>query len=185
MTYEHDSTPGFDIPSSLRPGVELPPHDPLIDDLYTVGPLKPVGHLPIESIYQVGDDPSAIAEISQKRGLSTSFSQDIRSFPSMSGAGRSAALYVYDDLALANLLEQNTDILQKYRWPEDLDGFKLRLEGDVALDEKQPELYKLVAWCFDDQRPEYRRPAPGEPLKVPMLPPTKSRLAKFILSMRS
>jgi hypothetical protein len=149
-----------------------------MDDLYGVGPGKPVGYLSIEAIYRRGENPDAVARLSQQRGLSTFWHDPPVGKPHQ--GMNMGKLYVYDDLAMAHLLQQNAGILSRHQWPVVPAEFVARLATEKVDLKRQADLYKLIAWAFNDPGPEYARPRPGEPLTV-RAPSWLGRLASGVL----
>jgi hypothetical protein len=150
-----------ELPTSLVVNApEIPPHAPIMDDLYSVGPEKPVGYLPVLTIHRNGEDPDAVAALGESRGLSSFWrepeAEELKRNPSSRGD-----LYVYDTLAVENLLRQNADLLEKYGWPHDPQRFVEQLAAGPVSPKRQPDLYKLIAWAFNGHRPEYARPQAG------------------------
>lgn len=158
-------SPAAELPTSLLPDQpEIPPHAPVMNDLYDVGPTKPLGYLPILTLARLGEHPDAVTKFSRERGLSTFYLEppdDPNKLTQDLGE-----LYVYDEAALQHLLQQNTQLLEKHGWPVLPGDFVTRVATDRADQKRQADLFKLIAWAFNDRRPEYARPAPGEPLKV-------------------
>lgn len=166
MDQNKNQFPEVELPTSLLPDQpEIPPHAPVMDSLYNVGPTKPMGYLPILTLARLGEHPDAVAKFSRERGLSTFHLEPSHDDPSKVTQDL-GELYVYDEAALQHLLQQNTHLLKRYGWPVAPGDFVARVATDNADHKRQVDLYKLIAWAFNDQRPEYARPAPGEPLKV-------------------
>lgn len=166
MDQNKNRSPEVELPTSLLPDQpEIPPHALVLDDLYGVGPTKPLGYLPLITLARVGENPNAVAGVSAERGLSTFWVEPPDGEPP-SLTGDFGRLYVYDKAALAHLLQQNVHVLEKRDWPAAPDDFVARVATDTVDTKRQPDLYKLIAWAFNDRRPEYARPEPGEPLKV-------------------
>jgi hypothetical protein len=140
-------------PTSLLPDQpEVPPHAPIMDDLYDVGPDKPLGYLPNEAIYGYGERPEVVGDVSQRRGLST---LELGEEEAMI---RGCALYVYDKKALDSLLGEQASMLAARGWPVDATEFVDRVGREAVDAEQDPELFRVIAWAFRDPRPEYKRP---------------------------
>lgn len=168
MEQDKNQLPTALSPSSLLPEQpEIPPHDLVMDDLYGVGPNKPLGYLPVMTIYKHGEKPDALARLSQERGLSI-FWLEPTDRDRMRRWDDMGSLYVYDDLALANLLQQNADVLARHGWPAMLADFVARVAAEHVDPKRQADLFRLIAWAFNDPRAEYARPQPGESLRVRM-----------------
>lgn len=142
------------IPTSLRPDAPpVPEHVPIFDDLYGVGPEKPMGYLPINTIRRYGQLPESVAEVSERRGLSTLQIDDDYNVPG-------GSLYVYDELALAHFLEQHADVLARYEWPSGSGDFVERVAFEMVDRLSQPDLYRVIALAFRDPRPEFSGATP-------------------------
>ena len=124
--------------------------DPL-QDLWRVGPDKPLGYLPTAKIVdECGEDVSATQQALTDSGLKTILFNDGECLV------YSGALYVYDEAALEAFLAEHADIVAGNNWPTDPESFVRCVSSTNAA---QPELYKVVAWAFADERPEYQRPS--------------------------
>lgn len=124
-----------------------------MDDLYLVGPRKSLGYLPLGTITNIcHEDVDAARSLSERNGLSTY--QGTPEETHISGG----ALFVYDEKALGELLEVNKHLLDHYQWPtEPLEFIKKLGEGMVDYKHNRA-LFTLIAWAFNDPRPEYQRP---------------------------
>jgi hypothetical protein len=152
----------IELPTSLLPDApEVPPHDPRMDAVYGVGPDKPLGYLQVEEIYVYGEHPEAVADLSRKRGLSTIMQDEGEGLV----RGRGGALFVYDENALASLLAEQVQVLAARGWPIDPSEFARRVSVEMVYPERDPELFKIIAWAYKDPRPEYQRPTPADPTK--------------------
>lgn len=146
MHQNENLIPGTDRPTSLHPEQpEIPPHGPALDDLYGVGPDKPVGYLPVMRIADGGENPYKVDELSKERGLSTFWY-----YPPDAKHDWDARLYVYDPLALEHLLGQNTNTLQRYGWPATATEFVERVSAEHVHPKRQANLYRLIARTFND-----------------------------------
>jgi hypothetical protein len=146
-----------------------------MDDLYAVGPDKPLGYLPISSIYMHGEHPDAVARLSEQRGLSV-VRPEQGDEPVLKGD-----LYVYDALALGHLLKGQAATLTRRGWPTEPADFVERLRQGTVDQKKTPDLFRVVAWAFRDPRPEYQRPAATE--SATAAPQTRLRRALRIGSL--
>ncbi|HSX31613.1 MAG TPA: hypothetical protein VLE99_06890 [Candidatus Saccharimonadales bacterium] len=165
--HQFDEAPPHNaIPTSLVANQpEIPPHHPRLDDLYGVGPDKPLGYLSLEDVMMAGVYPDDVIDICSQKGLSTivqgkPHTRESRSAPIYIGnqAYENGTLHVYDELALGLLLAQHPAILEQSGWPSVASEFAERLSRETVLVEREPELYALVATAFRDKRPEYRLP---------------------------
>lgn len=141
----HDPTPEASFPSG-----EHPEKDPL-QDLWRVGPDKPLGYLPVMKIIdECNKDVLATQQALTDTGLKTILFDDDECLV------YGGALYVYDKTALEAFLAEHADIIAGNNWPIDSEGFVRCVSSTNAT---QPDLYKVVAWAFADKRPEYQKPA--------------------------
>jgi hypothetical protein len=127
-----------------------------MDPLYRVGPDKPLSYLPILTIYTNGENPDQVARLSLERGLST-FWVDAELSP-RSDIGSLGYLYVYDELALAHLLDQYKHTLELHEWAIAPRGFVEQVATAKVQSSEQIDLFKLIAYAFSDPRPEHARP---------------------------
>lgn len=162
---EQQQYPGAaERPTSLYPiQPEIPPHDSLMDDLYRVGPDKPIGYLPVRSIYDRGEHPDTVATLSQERGLSI-FWREPRDDDFGRSVGDTGDLYVFDTLALTELLQRHASILQKHQWPITPADFVARVAVVNVDSKRQADLYRLIAHAFSD--PEYAQSELGGSTKT-------------------
>lgn len=123
----------------------------MMNDLYDVGPNKPMGYLPKNTITELAkEDINSVIEQLKAKNLTTFIIEEDQGSHVVSGA-----LYAYDRQALANLLQDNLEIVHKVDWPSDPDEFAKKVAVEFVSD---PELFRLIAYGFADPRPEYQRP---------------------------
>lgn len=115
-----------------------------IQDLLRVGPNKPLGYLPLDTIITIcGLSPYAIKQDMEARGLKTKF------FTKTMCSISSGALFVWDEDALRKILETHSGVLNHCGWPSEPEEFVTKVAIDTAED---GELYKVVGKCFADAR---------------------------------
>ena len=143
-----------DLVTSLRPdGPEIPPHHPIMGDLYRVGPQKPLGYLPLDTITEIADeDITKVEQLLVGTGLDTFRTSGER--PDGQSSWSSPALYAYDRLALGALLTANERLLDRRKWPVDPEEFARRVSSHTA--SPHGGLYDLIAVAFDDPRRRYQ-----------------------------
>ncbi len=137
-----------------------------LDDLYRVGPEKPMGYLPVESIVRYAKaDPDEVVQELQERGLTVVLFQQPHS--------HSPTLYAYDEAALRDLLEQpqHVQTLQEADWPTEPGAFVRKVESDQA--PMHTALFDLVADAFADPHNGLRT----DPLPRPALTDKEAILA--------
>lgn len=114
----------------------------VLSDLTAVGPEKPVGYIPVNSLksyYRV--DVNRLIDLLEKAGINTA----ILTGEQHRGA---ACLYAYDREALAAVLEEERAIVESYGWSIDPDDFVRRVEdSSVPLSD---ELFRVIARTFGD-----------------------------------
>lgn len=121
----------------------------VLDSIKKVGPDKPVGYLPVDSITNYcGVDPEDLITSSEEKGLK------IKIFEGETWPG-GKALYVYDKTALQCLLDENKDTLIFEGWPTDADQFVENLDFQVPIG---TPMYKLIAKAFGDKFSEQLEP---------------------------
>jgi hypothetical protein len=149
----NNSPQSEEIVTSLHSGLpELPPHHSMMDDLYCIGPDKPLGYLPNSTIVNYSSEPAwQTQSLLESRGLSTS-NQSEEECGVIGGA-----LYAYDSEALNKLLRENAETLRRSGWPVDADAFVERVGHETVHEDRDPDLFRLIAWTFKDPQPEYRR----------------------------
>jgi hypothetical protein len=90
--------------------------------LTRVGPAKPIGYLPLDTIRDVlQTDPHALAHEAEANGLSAALLGPDQC------CIRSGALYVFHRQSLEALLQSSSSILSASRWPLDPDRFVARI----------------------------------------------------------
>jgi hypothetical protein len=94
----------------------------ILSSLTQVGPTKPVGYLPLDTIRGVLQmHPYALAQDAQVNGLSAAM------FGPEQCCIKSGALYVFDRRSLERLLRSSKSILSASCWPLDPDQFVARI----------------------------------------------------------
>lgn len=134
-------------------------------DLRDVGPAKPMGYLPLQSITEFCGIPLADAiEEAQVRGLTWCVFEESPDSHIVSGA-----LYVWDRAALGALLQVNRDILAIAEWPLDPDDFVAKVDRVTVYEDIFPALYELIGAAFADER--FREPRRTKrPVTTPLAP---------------
>ena len=140
-----------ETPTSLvLNGPEVPPHHPLMGDIYDVGPDKPLGYLPLDTIRAYsGQRPGGVADMCSQRGLTTKL------VPKDESRVASGALYVYDSEALQDLLNAHQAILDEVGWSTEPANFVDNVIKISVYEKENPDLYALIALAFKDPRVEY------------------------------
>jgi len=105
-------------------------------DLFDVGPSKPLGYLPIETIKQYGQTPESMTAEAERKGLCHELIGD--------------HLYFYEEASLQSLLDENRNVLEEAGWPISVSEFVVKVETELA-DSKTP-LFRLIARAFADER---------------------------------
>jgi hypothetical protein len=145
------------IRTRFRQKIEKPesePYDPL-NDLRRVGPTKPMGNLPLDTIVNFSKvDPDILIREAENRGLKAKLFDPNK----IHGAG----LYVYDEKALEALLQRHKLILRIARWPMTAEGFVNYVHSHSAF--PYTPLFDVVADSFADYRNGWRL-WPGSPPK--------------------
>jgi hypothetical protein len=114
----------------------------ILQDLRGVGPSKPLGYLPLDSItYDCAMRVQDLKKELEDSGLKV---LELRAPDTEIESG---ALYAYDDQALRDLLMRNRDILAAENWPTEPEAFILKLK--TWIDTKTP-LYDIIADAFGD-----------------------------------
>lgn len=117
--------------------------DNMLDDLQTVGPEKPLGHLPISTIIQIAErSPRDVARELIEAGKLVMY------FPISNKSD--GGLYVADVPALTALLQNNTAILSAYGAPSDPIHFIQYIDKHYATVDSS--LYDLIAQAFGERR---------------------------------
>lgn len=115
-----------------------------LSDLYRVGPEKPLGYLPLNTLEVICGVGRAemIALLESKR-------LQVILFTNQSETNVwSGALYAYDAEALARVLNEGRQTLEQNGWPTEPDPF-VRYLYVTATD---PDLYRLIMVAFSDPR---------------------------------
>ena len=125
----------------------------LMNDLYLVGPNKPLGYLPISTIEEICHlDIQTVIDECRSRDLTTLlYGEDDCNVAS-------GALFAVDEQSLSQLLQINKELLDAHGWSLEPLEFVNKLNKVTVAYEKYPELYTLIAWAYKDPRPEFQRP---------------------------
>ncbi len=120
-----------------------------LHDLRAVGPEKPLGYLPVNTIVSVCQMPlvQMINELEQKQLVTRLFSEkESRIF--------SGALYAYDEPSLQALLNRNRGQLVRAHWPFESDLFVERV-AKISVSVASP-VFDIIADAFADYRNRLR-----------------------------
>ncbi len=119
-------------------------------DIETVGPMKPVGYLPIETIEDyIGKNLEAVIRHMKRKGL------EVKIFTGKGWPGFRGSLYVYDKVTLQKLLDDNKQVLVDANWPTTADDFVANLK---KMEHAGTPIYKLIAKTFADKFAENQEP---------------------------
>lgn len=111
--------------------------------LDTVGPDKPVGYLPIETIESyTGKNLEDVMVYLKNKGL------EVKIFTGPEWPGFNGALYVYDKAVLQRLLDENRQILLEAYWPTSADDFVANLKKQEKIG---TPIFKIIANAFGDK----------------------------------
>ena len=116
-----------------------------LSDLTRVGPTKPMGYLPIETIRTRGSDPEVLLHDLKAAGLSAV----LLPFGECH-IGFEGALYAWHDETLKALLDSHREALDG--WPSEPRAFVLRVAREMVSHTRQRELYELIGRAFDSSR---------------------------------
>jgi hypothetical protein len=128
----------------------------ILSDLIDVGPEKPLGYLPIDTLKDVCEvDVEDFARTLRVKGLKT-----IMLNMEESNVGWNGALYAYHEDSLRNLLLEQRELLMQKRWPLDPEAFIRHLNN---LAPSKTALFDLVADAFNDKYNTGRTDVEAEP----------------------
>jgi hypothetical protein len=114
-----------------------------LKDIFNVGPLKPLGYLPLDTITDIcGRDPADVQKELRARGLKT-----LRLTMTESNIW-SGALYAWDESALHSHLQKNAATLAEAGWPVQTEAFVRHLRH---LAPSGTKLFDLIADAFADR----------------------------------
>ena len=117
--------------------------DKYLMDLLEVGLEKPLGYLPLDTIRDsCGVNPSEVAQYLQQRGFET------REWDQSFCKVGSGALYIYDQVSLQKLLNNNSKVLVTSNWPTQADQFVVKVATTHA--QSPSPIFDLVADAFAD-----------------------------------
>lgn len=128
------------------PGCSCPPPADPMDDLFKVGPRKPLGYLPLKTIRSCGFKPGQVASDLENCELQTRFCTK-EECKIVGGA-----LYAWNHDALRELLDNNRSLLERNEWGITPDEFVQDVIAKDAQKDLNPELYALVGKAFSDRR---------------------------------
>lgn len=119
---------------------------PPMDHILSLGPQKPLGYLPLNTIEMCGYNPSnLVLELSQR-----GFLADIYPFEVCSVF--SGALYVCAPEWLKRHLAINEGVLSLYGWPGTPEEFMFRVAIERVCQTQNPDLYAVIGQAFGDPR---------------------------------
>ncbi len=114
-----------------------------LTDLRDVGPSKPLGYLPVETIEARGGIVADVTTRLHERGL---WARALHH-----GVVVGGALYASDLGALQKLLDGHKGVLRDVRWPLDAERF-IKYVATVQVADEASALYSLIAIAFRDDR---------------------------------
>jgi len=124
--------------------------DYVADSLLRVGPEKPLGYLPLQTLTDLcGWSLEAIITWAQDRELKTRVDDEATCNV------HTGAVTIWDADAVQDLLDANRDIVERAGWPMDERKFVQRVMQEFAQD---PALAELIGVLFADPRfiePQY------------------------------
>ena len=113
----------------------------IFGSLAAVGSAKSVGYLPLATLEKhLAMDVTAVADSFEKRGLKT------RVFLANECCINSGALYVYDPSGLQNVLNAESDVLERNKWPISAELFVDRV-ARFWIEENDP-VYAVLQRAF-------------------------------------
>ena len=120
-----------------------------LTDLTSVGDIKLIGYLPLETIKSRDGSLKALEEALISKGLRT-FIMSEDNCPVLSGA-----LCAFNKVALQEYLNwpEHQAILQDHNWSQNAEDFA---RATLLYTAPQGKLYDLIALSYFDKRPEYR-----------------------------
>lgn len=118
------------------------------DHFMRTGPGKPLGYLPVSYIEDVGRSIEDLVPELEARGLKTRF----YGRRPLGRQTHGPALYVWHAPTLQRLIDSNLDMIESYGWPVVADEFAHQVATRLASRKDSPELFKLIARAFDDER---------------------------------
>lgn len=117
----------------------------IMDDLRQVGPQKPLGYLPINTLIKICQiSPESVEKELHKKGLKTLRLEEEEEETNVVGG----ALYAYDENSLQELLTNHQELLTKEGWPVESESFIRNL---VVHAPQKTDLFNLIADAFNDQ----------------------------------
>lgn len=124
-----------------------------MNDLERVGPHKPLGYLPLDTV----KDPDGTRRALESRGMSVIVLNQVKSNVA------SGAMVAYDPKALGRLLKSRRSLLAKSKWPEDPDEFaRFHMNHPVPF---RTDLFDLIADAYGDYDSPMRKDSKS-PMKV-------------------
>ncbi len=123
------------------------PGEIYMNDLYCVGPEKPMGYLPLNTLEKFSDknEEELIAYLKTKNIETKSFGPEA---PSWHGP----SLYAFHRKSLQGLLDENNSILIANAWPTNVDEFVEKCNGHLVL-EPGP-LQDIIIQAFGNKKVE-------------------------------
>lgn len=115
-----------------------------MDDLFTVGPRKPLGYLPVSTILACGWDVTTVSLRAAQAGNEAVW------YPGSMCNVASGAVFVWHEASLQALLDANRDILIAADWPLLVNRFVLQVSNTMA--PIDTPIYELIGVAFNDRR---------------------------------
>ncbi len=138
---------GLKVPSETELPFRDASEDKLLNDLLAVGPEKPVGSLPLETVEKLCRvDPRDVVAYLERAGISTVVGPTRRT--------KILVLTAYHRPTLQKMLDENRRILEDEGWPTDADGYAAYLQTHIG--HREP-LHTFIAHTFAN--PFYKRKA--------------------------
>jgi hypothetical protein len=117
----------------------------ILSSLTQVGPTKPIGYLPLQTIRDILQvEPRTIEQEAEAKGLSTAL------FRPGQCCIRSGALYLFDRSSLERLLRSSSPILSANDWPEEPDSFVKRVASEWIDDQRHP-VTRVIKLAFGER----------------------------------
>ena len=114
-----------------------------LKDILRVGPIKPLGYLPITTINLTGIHVDTLVEWAIKRGFCWRF---------ISAPGYLSSLYVCDEVVLRTMLYKYRLILEAATIPTEPLDYVCYISTQIVSQQKFPFAYAVLGRTFNDHR---------------------------------
>jgi hypothetical protein len=116
----------------------------MMDQIFVLGPKKPIGYLPFDTIRSCGFEIDDVRRDLEAGGIFT------LTFPH--GKIKGGALYAADLAALQTFIAQHITVIADAEWPSEPRAFLKMVHDKSVKSGENPALYRVIGMAFNDER---------------------------------